>query len=67
MDHIENNYGDEYNTIGKMLESGTLSRSFVPYLIKDGDTIVQRDSQDRSAYIAYFSAYITSSRERPFC
>ena len=52
VNYIEQNYGEEYNTFGKMLKSGTISRSFIPYLIKDGDTIVRRDSQHRSAYMA---------------
>lgn len=50
--YIDDNYGDQYREVGKMLEEGTISPRFIPYLIKDGDTIVRRDSHGHSAYLA---------------
>ena len=50
--YIEHNYGDQYEEVDKMLAAGTITQEFIPYLIKDGDTIVRRDSRGHSAYVA---------------
>ncbi|KAM0802505.1 hypothetical protein BDR22DRAFT_103168 [Usnea florida] len=50
--YIEHSYGDQYGEVDKMLAAGTIIQEFIPYLIKDGDTIVRRDSRGHSAYVA---------------
>ena len=50
--YIEHNYGDQYGEVDKMLAAGTITQEFIPYLIKDGDTIVRRDSRGHSGYVA---------------
>ena len=52
VEYIEYSYGDRYREIEKMLAAGTICQEFIPYLIKDGDTIVRRDSRGHSAYVA---------------
>ena len=52
MKYVEDSYGDQYREVKEMLAAGTISQEFIPYLIKDGDTIVRRDSRGHSAYVA---------------
>ena len=62
--YIEYNYGDQYREVDKMLAAGTISQEFIPYLIKDGDIIVRRDSHGHSAYVATSQPIVRVPRDK---
>ena len=62
--YIDDNYGDQYREVGEMLEEGTISPRFIPYLIKDGDTIVRRDPHGHSAYVATSQPIVNVPRNK---
>ena len=62
--YIEYNYGDQYREVDKMLAAGTISQEFIPYLIKDGDTIVRQDSRGHSAYVATSQPIVSVPRNK---
>ena len=64
VEYIEYNYGDQYREVDKMLAAGTISQEFIPYLIKDGDIIVQRDSHGHSAYVATSPPIVNVPRDK---
>lgn len=52
VEYIDQVYGDEYEQVENLLKAGTISRNFIPYLIKNGDVLICSDSGYESAYLA---------------
>ena len=62
--YIDDKYDDHYREVDRMIEAGTIFHRFIPFLIKDGDTIIRRDSHGHSAYVATSQPIISVTRNK---
>ena len=55
--YIFENYGDEYTQVDRCLESGTISRAHIKYLIKHNDILLSKASRHLHGYRAVSQPY----------